>query len=304
MRTLEELKAIQQLLVDAVKSKNAADVMRLIAETSATLNTRACGFLSCHYLGLLADDSLRVFLRSHPELEFNINSCAGGAASGGLRTYAEQLRTQHGADIREIILRARGSYRRFLQGSLNQSLVSATAPANGSSSASSVAGLFSSSLASSSSSSSGEAKSESIGDDSRTIVISLPEDPVLLEQFEPEIDPSCLCPITHSVLTQPVISSDGENYEYRAINKNIETQLEKGHTVTSPITREPLSSINLIPKRDKMRRIRALLDAFLASQKKESQSMLPLRLVSLKRSAQDYHKQKDSRGKNHENNNK
>ena len=51
-----------------------------------------------------------------------------------------------------------------------------------------------------------------------------------------------LCPITQSVMTDPVIGSDGITYERAAI----EAWFAAGHA-TSPLTRAPMTSQSLVP---------------------------------------------------------
>ena len=102
MRSQQELQAIQQNLVDAVKSKNLPEVKRLIADTGINLNTNVSGFSAYDYIGRFADDSLRVLLEANSELDFNIRRYARGAAEAGHHAYAERLRTQCGANINHI----------------------------------------------------------------------------------------------------------------------------------------------------------------------------------------------------------
>ena len=55
---------------------------------------------------------------------------------------------------------------------------------------------------------------------------------------EPEIPTHLMCPITHCLMKYPVTASDGQTYEKEAISKWL-----KGNNL-SPITREPITSIN------------------------------------------------------------
>jgi hypothetical protein len=55
---------------------------------------------------------------------------------------------------------------------------------------------------------------------------------------EPEIPNHLMCPITHCLMKYPVTASDGQTYEKEAIEKWM-----KGNNL-SPITREPITSIN------------------------------------------------------------
>ncbi len=50
-----------------------------------------------------------------------------------------------------------------------------------------------------------------------------------------------LCPITHEVMTDPVVTSDGNTYERQAI----EQWLKKNNT--SPLTNKPLANKKVIP---------------------------------------------------------
>ena len=56
---------------------------------------------------------------------------------------------------------------------------------------------------------------------------------------EPEIPKHLQCPITLSLMRNPVTASDGQTYEKEAIEKWME-----GHDNSSPFTREPITSIN------------------------------------------------------------
>lgn len=60
------------------------------------------------------------------------------------------------------------------------------------------------------------------------------------------------CPLTHQLLTDPVLASDGHTYERQAIEEWI------GRADTSPLTREPLSIADLRPNR----MVKKLLDEF------------------------------------------
>jgi hypothetical protein len=51
-----------------------------------------------------------------------------------------------------------------------------------------------------------------------------------------------LCPLTHQVMKDPVICSDGYTYERAAI----ESWFAQGHN-TSPLTRNRLENLNLVP---------------------------------------------------------
>ena len=56
-----------------------------------------------------------------------------------------------------------------------------------------------------------------------------------------------LCPITHEVMTDPVVASDGHSYERCAILKWIGQRLIQGHPVLSPLTNEVLPSTHVVP---------------------------------------------------------
>ena len=206
----------------------------------------------------------------------NVNRIAYGAARGGHREYAEELRTQFGADIRVILRAAHGEYRHFLQNILNQSQASARAPANGSSRSSSSSGLFSAAAqATPQPSSAGEAKVDSVADYSGKIPINLPTNPGTLNQFESQLSLNFKCPITLSVFTQPVMAADGETYEYAAIKRHIESQLNKGMEPTSPRTNAPLADIQLRPNNFVARTINNQLAVFNASQTSEDGNETP-----------------------------
>lgn len=64
-----------------------------------------------------------------------------------------------------------------------------------------------------------------------------------------------LCPITHEIMTDPVIDPDGNSYERSAI----ENWLQQNGT--SPITRQPLNLIDLRPNRA----LKAAIDEYRAS---------------------------------------
>ncbi|EQC28381.1 hypothetical protein SDRG_13928 [Saprolegnia diclina VS20] len=60
---------------------------------------------------------------------------------------------------------------------------------------------------------------------------------------------SFICPITHDVMDDPVVTTDGHSYERSAIEEWISTSREgaPGRQVTSPATNLPLRSLQLIP---------------------------------------------------------
>ena len=58
------------------------------------------------------------------------------------------------------------------------------------------------------------------------------------------------CPITHQLLEEPVMASDGKNYEREAIEEWINRAKRLGQTPRSPSTNLPLQSLNLYPNFD------------------------------------------------------
>ena len=60
------------------------------------------------------------------------------------------------------------------------------------------------------------------------------------------------CPITGEIMYNPVIASDGNTYERKAIKRWL-----KDHS-TSPITRQPISKTSLIPNRS----VKSLIDEY------------------------------------------
>jgi len=60
------------------------------------------------------------------------------------------------------------------------------------------------------------------------------------------------CPITGDIMYNPVIASDGNTYEHKAIKRWL-----KDHS-TSPITRQPISKTGLIPNRA----VKSLIDEY------------------------------------------
>lgn len=59
-----------------------------------------------------------------------------------------------------------------------------------------------------------------------------------------KLDLILVCPITHERLSEPMICSDGNTYEYHAIQQ----WFDYGHT-TSPMTGLPLLNRTLVPNR-------------------------------------------------------
>ena len=78
MRTIQELKTIQQQLVAEVKTLNLQNALQIINSTGVTLATSVCGFTANCYLGQEADDRLREFCQAHAELNFNFKDYARG----------------------------------------------------------------------------------------------------------------------------------------------------------------------------------------------------------------------------------
>ena len=59
-----------------------------------------------------------------------------------------------------------------------------------------------------------------------------------------------LCPITHELMTDPVVTADGQSYERYAIEQWLR------HSTLSPLTNEPLTHLNLTPNMALRRLIR------------------------------------------------
>ena len=58
-----------------------------------------------------------------------------------------------------------------------------------------------------------------------------------------DVDPHFVCPITHELMHDPVVASDGHAYERRALAQWIHESIQKGEgTVTSPLTREKIET--------------------------------------------------------------
>jgi len=56
-----------------------------------------------------------------------------------------------------------------------------------------------------------------------------------------------LCPITHTLLTDPVVCSDGFTYEREAVVRWVQAERERGRKVTSPATNTQLASLDVVP---------------------------------------------------------
>ena len=91
MRTIQELQAIQQQLVAAVRTFNLPNAYQIINDTGVTLRTNVCGITASHYLGQQADDRLREFCQTHTELNFDFDDYTRGVGMSGDRDYAERL---------------------------------------------------------------------------------------------------------------------------------------------------------------------------------------------------------------------
>jgi hypothetical protein len=77
--------------------------------------------------------------------------------------------------------------------------------------------------------------------------------------------PECFkCPITHAVMADPVIDRGGHTYERTAIEEWL------GHSLTSPVTRDSMAIVDLVPNR-------ALKDAIGAWNAAGKPAMVPLR---------------------------
>ena len=66
------------------------------------------------------------------------------------------------------------------------------------------------------------------------------------EAFDVHID-AFLCPITQDYMRDPVITSDGQTYERRAIEAWLQRCAAQGMPPTSPLTGEALGGETLIP---------------------------------------------------------
>jgi hypothetical protein len=64
-----------------------------------------------------------------------------------------------------------------------------------------------------------------------------------------------LCPITHDVMVDPVVASDGHSYERSAIQRVLDLSAESGGTPVSPLTRMPLQAV-LYPNTTLLKRIK------------------------------------------------
>ena len=73
------------------------------------------------------------------------------------------------------------------------------------------------------------------------------ETPAAADDEEPA---DYVCPITHEVMTDPVVTADGQSYERNAIEQWLL------HSTLSPLTNEPLTHLNLTPNMALKRLIR------------------------------------------------
>ena len=106
------------------------------------------------------------------------------------------------------------------------------------------------------------------------IVINLPIQPLILHQFDSQLDEELKCPLTGKVFTQPVVAADGYTYEYSAIKDHIESQIERCVTPTSPLNRGPFGHLTLVPNNLCARTINERLDFFNVSRTTDNESEL------------------------------
>jgi hypothetical protein len=59
----------------------------------------------------------------------------------------------------------------------------------------------------------------------------------------------CMCPITNAIMVDPVQASDGYTYERSAIEQWLQQQQRRYIPMTSPMTRAPMKSSELVPNR-------------------------------------------------------
>ena len=64
------------------------------------------------------------------------------------------------------------------------------------------------------------------------------------ESVQPAIPATFVCPISLSLMLDPVVAADGCTYE----RSHIERWLRAGHA-TSPLSHEPLAHVQLVPKK-------------------------------------------------------
>ena len=62
-----------------------------------------------------------------------------------------------------------------------------------------------------------------------------------------EVPTNHLCPITHQMMVDPVITADGTTYDRSAIEAWFAMQTRRGEAATSPLTGEPLANNHLLP---------------------------------------------------------
>jgi hypothetical protein len=85
------------------------------------------------------------------------------------------------------------------------------------------------------------------------------------------VPPELICPLTHQVMTDPVICADGYTYDRKAIEQHFRSQIDLQHqlsgdstsstVVTSPLTKERLATSDVYPNRS----LQAALEKFRAA---------------------------------------
>lgn len=76
------------------------------------------------------------------------------------------------------------------------------------------------------------------------------EDETLRAALEASLEESFKCPISHEMMTDPVVTADGQTYERASIEKWLADNLRvngSGHHVLSPMTGVPLAHTNVVP---------------------------------------------------------
>ncbi len=96
MRTLQQHQQIQQSLIDKVKAMELNHVLEIINETGMTLITTVNYYTASYLLGKEADSSILQFCLAHPELNLNLNHYAAGVGASGNTNQAEMLINQYG----------------------------------------------------------------------------------------------------------------------------------------------------------------------------------------------------------------
>ena len=96
------------------------------------------------------------------------------------------------------------------------------------------------------------------GEDAAADDAPWPRAPPLPPGTRDAVEAECSCPITHALMLDPVLASDGVVYEREAIERWIATALGRGaRRVLSPLTRAPLKTRRLAPVRNLARLARA-----------------------------------------------